>query len=92
MLMAGPQSRYTGYTAAPFIANRMRKNGVKVYSIGISPAIIQRDVLNVGGKSDYVTYSAQYQGIMPSAAPLALAVQQRKCYDLVISIYKISTI
>lgn len=78
MLMAGPQSRYTGFTAVSTIANRMRKNGVKVYSVGIGQAIIQQEVLGVGGKSDYITYASDYPGLTPQAATLAAAVQKRK--------------
>lgn len=77
VILTGPQD--PNYRNLASIANRLRKNGIKLYAVGVSPSIRRDDVFGLAdAKSDYISYTRQYQGLAPLASPLGLAVQKSK--------------
>lgn len=77
VILTGPQD--PNYMNLASIANKLRKNGIKLYAVGVSPSIRRDDVFGLADtKSDYISYARQYQGLAPLASPLGLAVQKSK--------------
>lgn len=56
------------------IANRLRKNGVVVNAVSVTPSIQQPFVFQVGKKSDYISYAPTFGLLAPGLSKSLAAV------------------